>query len=55
MELNRMNMTQLRVLAKEHNLKGYSRLRKDELIMLISETSKDEGSKDQLSKITKWN
>ena len=45
MELNRMNMTQLRALAKEYNLKGYSRLRKDELTKLINESNKDKGSK----------
>ena len=44
-------MTQLRALAKEYNLKGYSRLRKDELTILIDESSK--GSKNQLPKSNK--
>ena len=33
-----MNMTQLRSLAKERNLRGYSRLRKAELINFINES-----------------
>ena len=35
MELNKMNMVQLRALTKENNLRGYSRLRKNDLINLI--------------------
>ena len=30
-----MNMTELRSLAREHNLRGYSRLRKADLINLL--------------------
>ena len=42
-ELNKMNMVQLRALAKENNLRGYSRLRKADLINFINESSyKDE-------------
>ena len=48
MELNRMNMVQLRALAKENNLKGYSRLRKADLINLINESIReDEPPKDE--------
>ena len=43
MELNRMNMTQLRALAKEYKLMRYYILRKNELINLIYENlRKDE-------------
>ena len=35
-DLNKMNMVQLRSLAKENNLKGYSRLRKNDLINFIN-------------------
>ena len=38
MELNKMKMPQLRRLAKERNLRGYSRLRKAELINFINES-----------------
>ena len=46
-ELNKMNMVQLRALAKENNLRGYSRLRKNDLINLIfgSSIKKDETNK----------
>ena len=48
MELNKMNMVQLRALAKENKLTCYSRLRKAELIKLIYESShKDETPKDE--------
>ena len=35
-DLNKMNMVQLRSLAKENNLRGYSRLRKNDLINFIN-------------------
>ena len=35
-----MSMVQLRALAKENNLRGYSRLRKNDLINMIFESSK---------------
>ena len=38
MDLNKMNMVQLRALAKENNLRGYSRLRKNDLINMIFES-----------------
>ena len=38
MEMNNMNMTQLRALAKENNLRGYSRLRKADQMGLIRES-----------------
>ena len=46
-----MNMVQLRALAKENNLRGYSRLRKNDLINLIfgSSIKKDE-HKDETNK-----
>ena len=48
MELNKMNMVQLRAFAKEYKLIRYSRLRKAELINLIDETLyKDEPPKDE--------
>ena len=36
-DLNMMNMVQLRALTKENNLRGYSRLRKNELIDMLFE------------------
>ena len=42
MEMEKMNMTQLRSLAKERNLRGYSRLRKADLINFISESLREE-------------
>ena len=33
--MENMNMTELRSLAREHNLRGYSRLRKADLITLL--------------------
>ena len=38
MEMNKMNMVQLRALAKGHNLRGYSMLRKADLINFINES-----------------
>ena len=40
MDLNKMSMVQLRALAKENNLRGYSRLRKNDLINMIFESLK---------------
>ena len=37
MKMERMNMNQLRSLAKERNLRGYSRLRKVDLIKFLRE------------------
>ena len=42
MEMRKMNMTQLRSLAKERNLRGYSRLRKADLINFINEFLREE-------------
>ena len=42
MEMRKMNMTQLRSLAKECNLRGYSRLRKADLINFINESLREE-------------
>ena len=51
MELNKMNMVQLRALAKENNLRGYSRLRKNDLINLIfGSTIKKDEIKDETNK-----
>ena len=48
MEMNKMNMVQLRALAKGHNLRGYSRLRKADLINFINESIReDEPPKDE--------
>ena len=48
MEMNKMNMVQLRTLAKGHNLRGYSRLRKADLINFINESiHKDKPPKDE--------
>ena len=38
MDLNKMSMVQLRALAKENNLRGYSRLRRNDLINTIFES-----------------
>ena len=48
MELNKMNMVQLRALAKENNLRGYSRLRKNDLINLIFESLNVTINKDEI-------
>ena len=59
MELNKMNMVQLRALAKENNLRGYSRLRKNYLINLIfgstikKDEIKDETNKDEIRESNK--
>ena len=42
MEMEKMNMTQLRSLAKERNLRSYSRLRKADLINFINESLREE-------------
>ena len=42
MEMVKMNMTQLRSLAKERNLRGYSRLRTADLINFINESLHEE-------------
>ena len=42
MEMEKMNMTQLRSLAKERNLRGYSRLRKADLTNFINESLREE-------------
>ena len=42
MEMRKMNMTQLGSLAKERNLRGYSRLRKADLINFINEFPREE-------------
>ena len=39
--MERMNMNQLRSLAKEHKLRGYSRLRKADLINFIAESFRE--------------
>ena len=50
-ELNKMNMVQLGALAKVNNLRGYSRLRKNDLINLISGSSiKKDENKDETNK-----
>ena len=61
MELNSMNMVQLRALAKENNPRGYSRLRKNDLINLITtsipqknrDTSKEELRKEPNKELTR--
>ena len=53
MELNKMNMVQLRALAKENNLRGYSRLRKNDLINLIFESLNVTINKDEIKDETK--
>ena len=42
MELSNMNMAQLKALAKENNLRGYSRLRKADLINFINESIREQ-------------
>ena len=37
--MERMNMNELRLLAKERNLRGYSRLRKADLIKFLPKTN----------------
>ena len=53
MDLNKMNMVQLRALAKENNLRGYSRLRKNDLINLIFESLKVTTNKEKIKDETK--
>ena len=38
-KMNTMKVTELRALAKEQGLKGYSRLRKADLVLLLEESS----------------
>ena len=47
-----MNMTQLRSMAKERNLRGYSRLRKADLINFINESLREEPINDPTNEIT---
>ena len=48
MDLNKMNMVQLRALAKENNLRGYSRLRKNELVNMIFESLEVTNNKEEI-------
>ena len=48
MDLNKMNMVQLRALAKENNLRGYSRLRKNDLINMIFESLEVINNKEEI-------
>ena len=48
MDLNKMNMVQLRTLAKENNLRGYSRLRKNDLINMIFESLEVTNNKEEI-------
>ena len=52
-ELNKMNMVQLRALAKGNNLRGYSRLIKNDLINLIFESLNVIITKDEIENETK--
>ena len=53
MNLTRMNMVQLRAMAKSNNLRGYSRLRKNNLINMTLEGLKDNSPKDENKKLSK--
>ena len=48
MDLNKMNMVKLRALAKENNLRGYSRLRKNELINMIFESLEVTNNREEI-------
>ena len=48
MDLNKMNMVQLGALAKENNLRGYSRLRKNDLINMIFESLEVTNNKEEI-------
>ena len=48
MDLNKMNMVQLRALAKENNLRGYSRLRKNDLINMIFKSLEVTNNKEEI-------
>ena len=48
MDLNKMNMVQLRALAKENNLRGYLRLRKNDLINMIFESLEVTNNKEEI-------
>ena len=52
MEMTKMNMAQLRSLAKERNLRGYPRLRKADLINFINESLREEPINDPTNEIT---
>ena len=43
-----MDTVQLRALAKENNLRGYSRLRKNDLIDMIFESLEANNDKDEI-------
>ena len=46
--MEKMNMNQLRLLAKDHNLRGYSRLRKADLINFLRENESPNSSGDEI-------
>ena len=48
MDLNKMNMVQLRALAKENNLRGYSRLRKNDSTNMIFESLEVGNNKEEI-------
>ena len=48
MDLNKMNTVQLRALSKENNLRGYSRLRKNDLINMIFESLEVTNNKEEI-------
>ena len=50
MNLNKMNIIQLRALAKENNLRGYSWLRKNDLINMIFESLEVTNNKEGIKK-----
>ena len=50
--MTKMNMAQLRSLAKERNLRGYSRLRKADLINFINESLCEEPINNPTNEIT---
>ena len=58
-KMNTMKVTELRALAKERGLKGYSRLRKADLVHLLEESSsqpvappRKEGKRRAVSKVS---
>ena len=45
LDLESMNLADLKLLAKEHNIKNISKLKKDELVTMLTQIMKETGEK----------
>lgn len=55
LELEQMTVTNLRALAKEHNIKNVSKLNKDELIVVLKQIMPTENSTEKIYEEDKQN